>query len=205
MNAPQGTEAWLIERAGHATASCFDAVLAKIKSGEAMTRRKYRLRLVTERLTGLPTPSFKNAAMEWGVATEPFGRMAYEAATGMLAIEAPFRKHPTIAWCGCSPDGEIEDDGLLEIKCPDSTTHVEYLTAGVMPSDYIPQVQGQMWVTGRAYCDFVSFDPRMPANLQLFRVRVERDDAYCERLEAEVLQFLDETAALEQRLRERAA
>lgn len=205
MNAPQQTDAWLLERAGHATASCFDAVLAKIAKGEASTRRKYRMRLVTERLTGLPTPSFKNASMEWGTQTEPFGRMAFEAATGLLAIEAPFRKHAMIQWCGCSPDGEIGDDGLLEIKCPDSTTHVEYLTAGVMPSDYVPQVQGQMWVTGRAWCDFVSFDPRLPANLQLFRVRVERDDEYCKRLEAEVLQFLEETAALEKRLRERTA
>lgn len=203
MNAPQGTEAWRIERAGSATASCFSHVLAKIKTGEAATRRKYRIQLVTERLTGVPCSSYVNAAMQYGIEQEPFARMAYEAATGLLAIEAPFRKHPMIGYCGASPDGEIGEDGLLEIKCPESLTHVEYLTGGVLPSDYVPQVQGQMWVTGRHWCDFVSFDPRMPLKLQLFRVRVERDEAYCKRLESETVAFLEEVAALEKDLRSR--
>lgn len=205
MNAPQGTEAWKIERAGSATASCFCHVLAKIKTGEASTRRKYRLQLVTERLTGVPVSGYVNAVMQYGINQEPFARMAYEAATGLLAIEAPFRRHPTIEWCGASPDGEIGDDGGLEIKCPESLTHVEYLTAGGCPSEYIPQVQGNMWVTGRRWWDFVSFDCRMPQNLQLFRVRVERDDEYCRRLETEVLKFLGEVNTLERQLRTRAA
>lgn len=204
MNAPQGTEAWLIERAGSATASRFCDVLAKVKAGESASRRKYRLQLVTERLTGLPTPSYSNAAMEWGKQQEPFARMAYEAHSGLLAVEVPFRKHPTLAWCGSSPDGVIEDDGGLEIKCPDSITHVGYLTAGVAPSEYLPQIQGNMWVTGRAWWDFVSFDPRLPPNLRLFVVRVPRDDAYIETLAREVEAFLGEVARDEDALRRRA-
>lgn len=192
MNAPQGSNEWLIERAGCATASCFDAVLAKVKTGEASTRRKYRMRVVTERLTGLPSPSFTNAAMQWGKEQEPYARMAYEAKTGRLAIEAPFRKHHAIDWVGASPDGEVEDDGLLELKCPESQTHVDYLTAGVAPSDYMAQMQGQMWVTGRQWCDFASFDPRMPKGLRLFLVRVPRDEKYIAALEAEVIRFLAE-------------
>lgn len=204
MSAPQGTEAWLIERAGHATASRFCDVLAKIKSGEAATRRKYRLQLVTERLTGLPSPSYSNAAMEWGREQEPFARMAYEAHSGLLAIEAPFRKHATLPWCGASPDGEIDDDGGLEIKCPDSITHVGYLTGGTAPADYIPQIQGAMWVTGRRWWDFVSFDPRMPANLRLFVARVPRDEEYIAMLAREVETFLAEVAREEDDLRKRA-
>lgn len=200
-DANQGTEAWLLERVGFCTASRFDAVLAKIKTGEAATRRNYKLQIVTERLTGLPTPSFnQSAAMIWGTEHEPYARMALEAQNGVMVIEAPFRKHSMMDWVGCSPDGEIDLDGLCELKCPDSTTHVEWLQSGLVPTEHVPQIQGQMWITGRQWCDFVSFDPRMPERLRLFVVRVPRDDAYIVALRLEVEKFLGEVQELHDRL-----
>lgn len=192
MNAPQRTEAWLAERAGHATASRFSDVLAKIKTGEAATRRKYRIQLLTERLTGNPVQGYVNAAMQWGTMTEPEARAAYEAHSGALVAEVGFIKHPRIQWCGASPDGLVDDDGMVEIKCPESTTHLEWLDAGTTPSEHVPQIQGQMWVTGRKWVDFVSYDPRFPAHLQLLVVRVPRDEIYITKLEAELVLFLRE-------------
>jgi YqaJ-like recombinase protein len=206
MNAPQGTEAWRIERAGHVTASRFDDVQSKIKTGEAATRLKYRLQVVTERLTGVPIDGFQSGPMRWGTETEPFGRMAYEAKTGILAAEAPFRKHRGHAWIGASPDGEIDADGVLEIKCPESTTHVAWLQDGPrLPPEHVAQVQGVLWVTERRWCDFVSFDPRMPERLQLFVVRVARDDAYIAALEKEVLAFAAECERMIEQLNRLAA
>lgn len=190
MNAPQGTEAWLAERAGHATASRFSDVLARIKSGEAEGRRRYRIQLVTERLTGNVAQGYQNAAMVWGTQTEPEARMAYEAFSGVIVQETGFIKHPGVEWCGASPDGLIGDDGMLELKCPESTTHLEWMEAGKAPTRHIAQIQGQMWVTGRKWVDFASYDPRFPEGLQLFVVRVKRDDDYLAALEAEVLDFL---------------
>lgn len=200
MNAPQGTEAWLSERAGCATASRFSDVLAKIKTGEAASRRKYRLQLVTERLTGNPVMGYVNAAMQRGTEQEPFARAAYEAVTGVLVDQVGFVRHPDVAWCGASPDGLVEDDGLVEIKCPESTTHLEWLEAGRAPPEHVPQIQGQMWVTGRKWCDFVSYDPRFPERLQLFWVRVDRDDSYIATLAAEVQVFLAEVQSMHDRL-----
>ena len=200
MNAPQGSGAWLAERAGHVTASRFKDVLAKIKTGEAATRKAYKIQLVTERLTGLPVESFKNAAMEWGTAQEPVAREAYEARTGVLVDLADFLKHPAMKWCGGSPDGLIGEDGGIEIKCPhNSTVHVETLMGG-MPSDHVAQVQGNLWITGRQWWDFVSFDPRMPERLQIYVQRIERDDKYIATLQAEVEAFLSEVEALHARL-----
>jgi putative phage-type endonuclease len=191
MNAPvQGTQEWLAERAGHATASRFADVLATIKTGEAASRRAYRMQLVTERLTGNPVVGYTNAAMAWGTMTEPEARQAYEAHTGVLVDQVGFVKHKIIPWCGASPDGRIEHDGLVEIKCPESTTHLEWLEAGKAPSKHIPQIQGQLWVENRQWCDFVSYDPRFPENLQLFIVRVNRDDEYIKALETAVKEFL---------------
>jgi len=201
----QGTPEWRAERCGCATASCFDAVMAKIKAGEAATRAKYRVQLVTERLTGNPVDGYQNAAMLRGIELEPEARMAYEAARGVVVEEVGFVKHPTIANCGASPDGLVGEDGVLELKCPDSTTHLAYLEAGTVPSDYLAQMQGQMACTGRAWCDFVSYDPRFPPNLQLFVVRVPRDDAYIKALEAEIRAFLAGVDAIVERLLKRAA
>lgn len=205
MNAPQGTPEWLRERAGCATASRFADVCAKIKSGEAATRRKYRLQLVTERLTGNPVQGYINAAMQWGIDTEPEARMAYEAERGVIVEETGFAKHPAIPWCGASPDGLIDDDGLVEFKCPESTTHLEWLEAGKAPAEHVPQIQGQMWITGRQWCDFVSYDPRFPGGLKLFVVRVPRDEDYIKGLEKEVIEFLAGVEEVIQRLMIKAA
>ena len=206
MNSPaQGSGEWLAQRAGHCTASRFKDVLARIKSGEASDRRNYRIQLVTERLTERPCESYTNAAMQYGNDTEPLARMAYEAVTGALVDEAPFMLHPTIKWVGASPDGLIDDDGMLEIKCPyQSTVHVETLQGG-MPRSHTAQIQGNLWVNGRAWCDFVSFDPRMPDHLQVYVQRIKRDDAYIETLAGEVQAFLAEVEALYAKLMERAA
>ena len=130
--------------------------------------------------------------MQWGTETEPQARMAYEAQTNNLVDEEGFIDHPSIANLGCSPDGLVGDSGLIEIKCPNSKTHIDTLLSGKAPSKYIPQMQTQMAVTGRKWCDFVSFDPRLPEDLQLFIVRVERDDEYIANLEKEVSAFLQE-------------
>jgi putative phage-type endonuclease len=205
MNAPQRTDDWLKERCGCATASRFADIMARIKAGEAATRRKYRIQVVTERLTGRPTPSYQNAAMMWGVQTEPEARMAYEAERGVIVHETGFIKHPTIEWCGASPDGIIADDGMLELKCPESTTHLEWMESGKAPPEHMPQIQGQMAVTGRQWVDFASYDPRFPEGLQLFIVRVPRDDAYIKELEAGVSAFLAEVDAVVSKLMGRAS
>lgn len=205
MSAPQGSEEWKRERAGKATASCFDAVMARVKVGEASTRRKYRIQLVTERLTGIPVEGYQNAAMRWGIETEPEARMTYEQVRGVVVEEVGFIDHPTIPMCGASPDGLVGDDGLVEIKCPESTTHLTWLEAGSVPAEHVDQIQGQMAVTGRQWCDFVSYDPRFPENLRLFIVRVPRDDAAIAALEAGIREFLAGVDLVEKRLRERKA
>lgn len=205
MSAIQGSTEWLAERAGHATASRFKDILATIKTGEAATRRNYRVQLVTERLTGIPCQSFTNAAMEYGTATEPLAREAYEAETGELVEQVGFLKHPALTWTGASPDGLIGDEGGIEIKCPfQSTVHVETLQGG-MPTEHRPQIQGVLWVSGRKWIDFISFDPRMPEKLRLHVERVNRDDKYIADLEKSVTSFLMEVAQQTESLLKRAA
>lgn len=191
----QGSDAWKALRAGKVTASRVADVLSKIKSGESAGRKNYRMDLVAERLTGKPVDSFTNSAMQWGTEQEPFARIAYETHKGLFVEQVPFVDHPTIEWFGCSPDGLVAEDGLLEIKCPNTTTHLEYLQDGKPPSKYIPQMMAQMACTGRKWCDFASFDPRLPEDLQLFVVRLNWDDAYIQEMEAEVKQFLNEVDA----------
>lgn len=205
MSAPQGSEAWLVERAGHATASRFKDVLATIRTGEAATRRNYRLQLVTERLTGIPCETYQNAAMAWGTEQEPFGLEAYEAETGEIVERVGFLKHPVMTWAGASPDGLIGTDGGIEAKCPyQSTVHVETLQGG-MPAEHIAQVQGNLWVTGRKWWDFISFDPRMPPKLQLYVERIKRDEDYIAKLAEAVKVFLTEVEKQHQWLMLRAA
>jgi putative phage-type endonuclease len=185
----QRTQEWFDARLGKVTASKVSAVLAKKDSA---TRANYLTELVVERLTGEQEPFFTNESMQWGTDTEPQARMAYEAHTNNLVDEEGFIDHPSISNFGCSPDGLIGSDGLIEIKCPNSKTHIDTLLSGKAPNKYIPQMQTQMAVTGRKWCDFVSFDPRLPEDLQLFVVRVERDDEYIANLEEEVSAFLKE-------------
>ena len=198
----QGSDEWHQLRLGKVTASRVSDVMAKIKTGESASRKNYRAELVVQRLTGLPSESFTNAAMEWGTATEPMARIAYEIAKEVLVEQVGFIEHPTIAMFGCSPDG-LAHDGMIEIKCPNSATHIEYLTDNKAPAKYINQMQCQMAVTGRKWCDFVSFDPRLPEDLQLFVVRVERDQKYIDSMEVEVVEFLTEVEGMVNQLKER--
>lgn len=188
----QGTAQWLQERCGFVTASRLSDVMAKIKTGEAASRANYRAELVAQRLTGQVQESFTNAAMQHGTEFEPFARAAYEVQFNSIVEECGFIKHQTIDWAGASPDGLIGDDGLIEIKCPNTATHIDYLLKGVVPAKYQPQMLWQMACTGRKWCDFASYDPRMPAELQLFVVRFELDAARLAEAEAEVKAFLSE-------------
>jgi putative phage-type endonuclease len=199
----QGSPEWLAIRLGKVTASRITDVLAKGKSGEAATREDYRTELLVQRLTNEPGESFTNAAMEWGTQTEPMARIAYEAHANVFVEQVAFVDHPTIEWFGCSPDGLVGESGLLEIKCPASKNHLKYLLAGKPPAKYVPQMQCQMAVTGREWCDFVSYDPRLPEDLQLFVVRLERDVSYIMAMEEEVSKFLGEVSEMYSKLKER--
>jgi len=198
----QGTLEWRQLRLGKVTASRVADVMSKIKTGESASRKNYKMDLVVERLTNTPTSSFTNAAMAWGTETEPLARMAYEAFTGTFVETVAFIQHPSIEWFGCSPDGLV-DDGLIEIKCPNTATPIDYLLAGVPPAKYVPQMQTQMACTGAKWCDFVSFDPRLPTELQLLVVRLNRDDSYIKEIEVEVKQFLDEVQQVYSQLKAR--
>ena len=188
----QGSVEWMESRLGRVTASRLTDVLAKLKTGEAAARANYRAELVAERLTGKAAESFSNAAMKWGTDCEPLARAAYEAEFGVLVDEVAMIPHPAIEWAGASPDGLVGSDGLLEIKCPSTKTHIDTLLSGEAPSQYLPQMFWQMACTGRAWCDFVSFDPRLPADMQMFVQRVPRDDELIARYEQEVIVFLSE-------------
>ena len=188
----QGTPEWFAQRLGKVTASRISDIIAKTKTGVAASRGNYLAQLVAERLTGQTADSFKSGAMQHGTETEPQARMAYEAETGLMVSEVAMIEHPTIAMSGASPDGLVGEDGLVEIKCPNTSTHIATLLADKAPSGYIPQMQWQMACTGRQWVDFVSFDPRMPDDMQLFIKRVPRDNALIAEYEAEVVKFLAE-------------
>lgn len=196
----QGTPEWLAARAGNVTASRIADVLAKVKSGEAASRKNYKAEIVVERLTGAPAGSYTNAAMQWGVEQEPFARAAYEVSRDVLVEKVGFVYHPTIEFAGASPDGLVGEDGLVEIKCPNTANHLAYILANAAPTDYIAQMQWQMACTGRKWCDFVSYDPRVPERLQLFVVRVQRDREYIGDAESEVVVFLVEVEEMLKRL-----
>jgi putative phage-type endonuclease len=188
----QGTPEWFAQRLGKVTASRVADIMAKTKTGVSASRGNYLAQLVAERLTGQSADTFKSGAMQHGTETEPQARMVYEAETGQIVTEVAMINHPTIEMSGASPDGLVGEDGLVEIKCPNTSTHIATLMADKAPSGYIPQMQWQMACTGRAWCDFVSFDPRMPEDMQLLIKRVPRDEALIAEYEAEVIKFLAE-------------
>jgi putative phage-type endonuclease len=190
----QRSEEWFAARCGKATGSRIADIVAKTKSGYSTSRANYMAQLVVERMTKAVAESYSNSAMEWGVEQEPFARAAYEAHVGVLVDEVGMVDHPTVAMSGASPDGLVNEDGLVEIKCPNTATHIETLLGGESPKKYYDQMQWQMACTGRQWCDFVSFDPRMPEGLQLFVKRVERDAEYIAELESEVATFLKEVS-----------
>ena len=190
----QGTNEWKECRVGKVTASRVADVVAKTKSGYSASRDNYMAQLVCERLTGKPTEGFSSTAMQWGTDTEPLARAAYEAKMDVLVDEVGFIDHPTIVNSGASPDGLVGADGLIEIKCPNTATHIDTLLSQTVPKKYADQIFWQMACTNRDWCDFVSYDPRLPSDLQLFIKRIPRDDKYIQLLEAEVIEFLTETA-----------
>jgi putative phage-type endonuclease len=200
----QGSPEWFAERCGKVTASRISDVIAKVKTGEAAGRINYRAQLVAERLTGKPAESFSNAAMQWGTDTEPYARMAYEAHTGIFVKEVGFITHPTIEGAGASPDG-LAETGLVEIKCPNTATHIDYFLSGVAPEKYKPQMAWQCACTGREWVDFVSYDPRLPENMQLLVTRYTPEPEYIKTLEQEVIKFLGEVENLIEQLNRKAA
>jgi putative phage-type endonuclease len=192
----QRTAEWHRQRLGKVTASRVGDATARLKgNGWAAPRATYLMQLVVERLTGEAAPFFENDAMRWGTNTEPYARLAYSACTGRPVVEVGFFDHPSIGMAGASPDGFIGDDGMLEIKCPTTGTHIETLLGEAIDPKYVKQMMWQMACTGRKWCDFVSYDPRLPEELRLYIQRVERDDAGITALEGDVRLFLGEVDA----------
>ena len=187
----QGSDEWFAARCGKVTASRIADMLTRTKTGWGAGRKNYLAQLVAERLTGKPADSYTNAAMQWGIETEPQARAAYEFFSDMQVTETGFVVHPEIDMSGASPDG-IVGEGLVEIKCPNTATHIDTLLNKKIPAKYAHQMNWQMACTGAKWCDFVSFDPRMPADLQFFVKRQERDDEKITELEQQVIEFLNE-------------
>ena len=183
-NVQQGSPEWKSLRCGRITASCFSDVLCK-----GAGRDNYMMKIIAERLTGISQDGFVNAAMEWGTQQEPYARLAYEAHKDVAVQQIGFAEYDS--YVGVSPDGLVGDDGLLEIKSPNSSTHIEYLLRGKIPSKYVAQVQGQLWVMGRQWSDFCSFDPRVKERPYCC-YRVERDDKYIDNLKSEIGKFISE-------------
>jgi len=195
MVVEQGTPEWHALRCGKATASRVADIMRKTKGGVSASRERYMGELIAERLAGQPTQGFKSAEMERGNEVEADARSTYAFFHMVKLTPIDFIDHPRIAMAGASPDHLVGDDGLVEFKCPATHTHVSTLLSEKIDADYLTQMQWQMACTGRAWCDFVSFDPRLPQDLQLFVKRVERDDARIAELEAAVREFLAEVDA----------
>jgi putative phage-type endonuclease len=202
----QGTADWLQMRCGCCTASRLNDALAKLKrkDGESAARANYRKELVIERLTNSTADHFTSEAMAWGTNTEPLAREEYEAMTGNTVDRIGLAMHDSIKWFSASTDGLVGDDGILEIKCLNSINHLDILVSGEIPEDYHWQMLGGMACTGRQWCDFVSFDPRMPEGLQLFVKRFPRNDALISGMELEVTQFLLEVEQMVSAVKARA-
>jgi len=185
----QRSEEWFAARCGKVTASRVADIIAKTKTGYSASRDNYLAQLVCERLTGKPAESYSNSAMQWGTDTEPFARAAYEARMDLLVTEVGFIDHPWIAMSGASPDG-LANEGMVEIKAPNTATHIETLLSKTVPAKYITQMMWQMACADRPWSDFVSFDPRLPEKHQLFIKRINYDPEMVNLLENSVIQFL---------------
>jgi putative phage-type endonuclease len=190
-NIEQGSDEWFAQRLGKVTASRIADLLAKTKSGWGASRTNYEAQIIAERLTGQREETFKSAAMERGNEVEAEAREAYEFFNNVTVIETSFVDHPIIDMSGASPDGFVGGEGLVEIKCPNTATHLATLLGGSIKGVYQKQMQWQMACTGREWCDFVSYDPRMPEHLQMHVKRVERDDELIAEIEKEVIAFLE--------------
>lgn len=199
----QGSEAWFASRLGKVTGSRVADVIAKTKTGFGASRANYMAQLIAERLTGTQQDTYTNAAMQWGTEKEPDACAAYAFRTDAELTEVGFVDHPKIEMTGASPDRLVGKDGLLEVKSPNTSTHIDTLLGQSVAGKYITQIQWQLACTGRKYCDFVSFDPRMPEAMRLFIKRIPRDDAMIAELEKQVTVFLSELAQKERDLRNR--
>jgi hypothetical protein len=199
----QGTPEWEARRLGKLTASRFHEAIAKLKDGNpGASRKNYRTDLVVQRLRQTPLPqSWVTPAMQWGLDTEPLARAAYAFYRDVEVVETGFIDHPTINMAGCSPDGLVGDDGLVEVKCPDTSQHVEALLGGPIKHSYMIQMHWQLACTGCQWCDWVSFDPRLEESLQFFVKRITRDNEVIAELEREARKFLAEVDAVVERLR----
>jgi putative phage-type endonuclease len=191
----QGTEAWRQARCGSLGASQIAEALAKTKTGWGAGRANVMATLIVERLTGEPTPSYVSPAMQWGTDNEADAVVAYSFHRDMDVSKVGLVRHPSIAWTHASPDGLVSDDGLIEVKCPLSATHIETLISGSIPGKYQTQMDWQMACTGRSWCDFVSFDPRLPEDMRLFVRRWNADAERIAQLTADVTAFLAEVDA----------
>lgn len=196
----QGSPEWHAMRCGKVTASRIADMLAKTKTGWGASRTNYKAQLVAERLTGVVAEGYTNAAMDWGKEKEAEARAAYGFYTSEPVELIDFVTHPVVLMSGASPDALVGHRGLVEIKCPNTATHIETLLGGSVPGKYQFQMQWQMACTGRPWCDFISFDPRMPEGLQLFVKRIARDAKTIGELETEVAGFLQEVDAMVTRL-----
>ena len=196
MNDLQRTDDWMADRLGKVTASRIADVVAKGRgSAPSVTRQEYLVQIALERLTGQAVESYTNAAMQWGVDNEPAALDQYGFVKGVTVEPVGFVVHPTIKMSGASPDGLVSDDGLVEVKCPKSHTHWATLKGDRIAARYIDQMQWQMECTGRAWCDFVSFDPRFPPEHQLHIRRIAADPDRQTFLRDGVINFLNDLEA----------
>lgn len=188
---PNQQAAWLLERVGYVTASQFKHLLPGKKGGYLAKRDEYKWQLISERLTGRATEHYVNPAMQWGIDQEGFARAEFVQRMRLMVDLVGFIKHPTLM-VGASPDGVINGgDALVEFKCPTTNTHLQTIMDGMDPM-HMPQLQGQMWMTGAKEVYFCSYDPRLPRGMDFFVDRIDRDQAYIDTLEAEVCKFLNE-------------
>lgn len=197
LDYPQGSAEWLRARAGVFTASTFGDLMAVTRSGPSTSRARLITKLAIERITGEAQTTFQNDAMRRGNDLEPFARAAYETETGVLVQTVGLALHDDLCFVGASMDGLLGEDGQVEFKCPDNQDkHVQALRDGAHADEYHWQIQGQLWVSGRKWCDAVSYDPRFPEGLQLAIRRVVRDDKAIAALQAAAIAANDEAAAL---------
>jgi len=195
----QRTEEWYAARLGKVTSSRVADIMARTKSGYSASRENYLYELLCERLTGIPAESYISKAMQWGIDQEQFARGAYEAKTGEFVDLVGFVEHPTIPMFGASPDGMVGLVGLVEIKCPETKKHMHTLTTQSIDSGYKTQMTVQMMCTGRAWCDFISYDPRLPERLSLVIIRFPFCKWLADEIATEVIKFNAELDALYER------
>lgn len=193
---PQGTPAWVRERIGHLTASNMWRAMATTKKGESAERVKLKHEVLAERLADSAIDHVLTKDMQWGLDVEPEAKAAWQERTGLALLPAGFVRHREIEFFGASPDGFVVPDGLVEFKCPRTTTHVAWMLAGVVPEQHKPQMLAQLACTRRTWCDFVSFDPRLPAKTRLFIRRFEPDQHEIEEIEQAARLFLSEVETM---------